>query len=204
MITVGLTGSIGMGKTVTAKMFQACGAAVFNADVAVHALYARGGAAVPILRAGLPDTIVNGAVDRAKLSEALAQNPLLFGVLESFIHPLVAQMRAAAMADAKSRGVKIFIDDVPLLFETGGDKRVDKTVVVTAPYAVQRDRVLARPNMSEDKFKSILARQMPDAEKRRRANFVVNSGAGLDAAREQVEKIVAQLLAAGETHDTTR
>lgn len=195
MITVGLTGSIGMGKTTTAKMFEECGAAVFNADAAVHALYARGGAAVPIIRAGLPETIIDGAVDRKKLSEALSKDALLFGVLESFIHPLVAKMRRAAMQRAEAAGIKIFIDDVPLLFETGGEARVDYTVVVSAPVNVQRSRVLARPNMSEKKFAAILTRQMPDAEKRRRADFVVKSGQGLDAARKQVIKITKQLLA---------
>ncbi len=197
MIIVGLTGSIGMGKTTTAKMFEACGAAVFNADAAVHKLYSKGGAAVPILRAGLPDTIIDGAVDRQKLSAALSKDPLLLGVLESFIHPLVGAMRNAAMAKAKSAGIKIFVEDVPLLFETGGDSRVDKTVVVSAPYAVQRKRVLARPNMSEEKFAYILSRQMPDAEKRKRADYVVNSAEGLDAARKQVEKIVADLRTGG-------
>ena len=201
MIIIGLTGSIGMGKTTTAKMFADLGAHIFNADDAVHTLYSKGGAAVPILRAGLPEVIVDGAVDRKKLSAALSKDPLLLGVLESFIHPLVGKMRAAALSTAKAAGAKIFVDDVPLLFETGGDARVDKTVVVSAPYEVQRERVLSRPNMSEEKFAYILSRQMPDTEKRARADFVVNSGQGLDAARKQVEKIVHTLLSAERSHD---
>ena len=194
MIIIGLTGSIGMGKTTTAQMFADLGAYIFNADNAVHTLYSKGGAAVPILRAGLPDTIENGEVNRAKLSAALSKDPLLLGVLESFIHPLVGQMREDAIDAASAAGAKIFVDDVPLLFETGGDRRVDKTVVVSAPYDIQRQRVLARPNMNAEKFEYILSRQMPDAEKRARADYVVNSGEGLDAAREQVEKIVKDLL----------
>jgi len=197
MIIIGLTGSIGMGKTTTARMFKNMGAHIFNADHAVHALYSKGGAAVPILRAGLPDTIENGAVNRVKLSAALSKDPLLMGVLESFIHPLVGQMRQDVIEAAKAAGVKLFVDDVPLLFETGADRRVDKTVVVSAPYDIQRARVLARPNMSAEKFDYILSRQMPDAEKRARADYVVNSGQGLDAARKQVEKIVKDLLTNG-------
>lgn len=194
MIILGLTGSIGMGKTTTAKMFADCGAHIFNADAAVHSLYSKGGAAIPILRAGLPGTIIGGAVDRQKLSAELSKDPLLLGVLESFIHPLVAQMRQDAIKIAMEAGAKIFVDDVPLLYETGGETRVDKVVVVSAPYDIQRKRVLARPNMSAEKFEYILSRQIPDAEKRARADYVVNSGEGLDAARKQVEKIIKDLL----------
>jgi len=195
MIIAGLTGSIGMGKSTTAEMFKEAGAAVFDADAAVHHLYARGGAAVPVLRAGIPDCIVEGAVDRAKLSKALQADPLLFGVLESFIHPLVGQMRERAIENAKTAGASVFIDAVPLLFETGGDKRVDVTIVVSAPADQQRDRVLARPGMTLEKFETILARQMPDAEKRKRADYVIDSGRGLDFAREQVQKIMGELKA---------
>lgn len=195
MIIAGLTGSIGMGKTTTAQMFKAAGAAVFDADAAVHQLYKRGGAAVPILRAGIPECIVEGAVDRAKLSKALRADPLLFAVLESFIHPLVGQRRERAIENAKAAGASVFIDDVPLLFETGGDQRVDVTIVVSAPADLQRDRVLARPGMTLEKFEAILARQMPDAEKRKRADYVIDSGRGLDFAREQVQKIMGELKA---------
>ena len=141
----------------------------------------------------MPETVKDGAVDRAALSAALARDPLLFGVLESFIHPLVGKMRDAALSDARAKGVKVFVNDVPLLFETGGEGRGDKVVVVSAPFEVQRARVLARPGMTEEKFTAILARQMPDAEKRARADYVVNSGLGLDVAREQVKKIMEDL-----------
>lgn len=193
MIIVGLTGSIGMGKSTTAQMFKEAGAAIFDADAAVHQLYAKGGAAVPILRAGLPDTIVNGAVDRVRLSKALQADPLLLGVLESFIHPLVAGMREAAITKAKSEGKTVLINDMPILFETGGEREVDKVVVASAPADQQRARVLARPNMSEEKFAYILSKQMPDAEKRARADYVVDTGKGLDFAREQVQAILKEL-----------
>lgn len=193
MIIIGLTGSIGMGKSTTAKMFAEAGAVHFDADAAVHKLYAKGGAAVPILRAGLPETVVKGAVDRAKLSAALRADPLQFQVLESFIHPLVAQMRKQAIAQARQACKAVFVDDIPLLFETGGQDRVDKIVVVTAPPEVQRARVLSRPGMSEEKFHAILARQMPDSEKRKRADYVIDTSKGLDYARKQVQKIMQEL-----------
>lgn len=193
MIIIGLTGSIGMGKSTTAQMFKDAGAAVFDADAAVHILYAKDGAAVPILRAGLPDTIVGGAVDRARLSKALQADPLLLGVLESFIHPLVADMREAAIETAKHEGKTAFINDMPILFETGGERHVDKVVVASAPAEQQRARVLSRPNMSEEKFAYILSKQMPDAEKRKRADYIVDTGKGLDFAREQVQSIMKEL-----------
>jgi len=193
MIIIGLTGSIGMGKSTTAQMFKEAGAAVFDADAAVHQLYAKGGAAVPFLRAGLPQTIVNGAVDRAQLSKALQSDPLLLGVLESFIPPLVAKMRKAAITKAKREGKTVFINDMPILFETGGETEVDKVVVVTAPAEQQRARGLSRPNMSEEKFAYILSKQMPDAEKRKRADYIVDTGRGLDFAREQVQSIMKEL-----------
>ena len=195
MIIAALTGSIGMGKSTTAAMFKDCGASVFDADSAVHELYAKGGKAVPILRAGIPDCIVGGAVDRQKLSAALRADPLLFGVLESFIHPLVAQMRSESIEAARAAGAKVFIDDVPLLFETGADKRADIIIVVSAPADQQRQRVLVRPNMDAAKFEAILKRQMPDAEKRARADYVIDTGRGLDFAREQVQKIMKTLTA---------
>jgi dephospho-CoA kinase len=193
MIIVGLTGSIGMGKTTTAKMFKAAGAAVFDADAAVHTLYAKGGAAVPILRAGLPNVIVDGAVDRQRLSSALAKDPLLYGVLESFIHPLVGKMRKRAMEKARSAGKGVFVNDIPLLLETGGEAHVDVVVVAYASAVIQRRRVLARSNMNAGKFKAILARQMPSAKKLKRANYGVNTGKGLDFARKQVQHIMDDL-----------
>ena len=151
MKIVGLTGSIGMGKTTTAQMFKDEGCAVFDADAAVHKLYAKGGAAVPIIGAVFPDVVVEGAIDRGKLSAHLRADPLHIGVLESFIHPLVAGMRAIAMKKARAANKKIFVNDIPLLFETGGAKKLDAIVVVTAPASVQKTRVLSRPGMSDEK-----------------------------------------------------
>lgn len=194
MIICGLTGSIGMGKSTTAQMFKDAGAAVFDADGAVHVLYGKGGAAVPIIRAGLPEVITDGAVDREKLSAIVRKDSLQLKVLESFVHPLVEDMRRKAVKTAKAAGTKVFIFDMPILFETGGEALVDVTIVVTAPAHIQRKRVLARPGMSVAKFEFILSKQMPDAEKRARADYVINSGEGLESAREQVQTIYADLL----------
>jgi len=194
MIIIGLTGSIGMGKTTTSKMFAEAGAAVFDADACVHDLYAKGGAAVPIIRAVFPDAIKRGAIDRAQLSKHLQKDPLHIQVLESFIHPLVGEARAKALADAKKSGKKIMVFDVPLLFETGGDQHVDKIVVVSASAEVQRQRVMSRPDMSTEKFEMILSRQTPDAEKRKRADYVVETDKGLDFARAQVQDIMNDLI----------
>lgn len=193
MIIIGLTGSIGMGKSTTAKMFAEAGAAIFSADDAVHQLYAKGGKAVPMIRAGLPDCIKDGAVDRGCLSQKIKQDPLILEVIESFIHPMVGRMRNDAIELAKAEGKTIFVDDIPLLFETGGETRVDKVVVVTAPADVQRERVLSRPGMSVEKFKYILSLQTPDAEKRKRADFIIDTSRGMDFAREQVHKIIREL-----------
>lgn len=193
MITIGLTGSIGMGKTTTSQMFADAGAAVFDADACVHDLYAKGGAAVPIIRAVFPDAISEGAIDRKILSVHLQKDPLHIQVLESFIHPLVGEARTKAVANARQQGKKIMVFDVPLLFETGGDERVDKVVVVSASADVQRERVMSRPGMSADKFKMILSRQTPDAEKRKRADYIVETDKGLDFARQQVQNIINDL-----------
>ena len=193
MIIAGLTGSIGMGKTTAAAMFKDAGAAIFDADAAVHNLYAKGGAAVPIIRAGLPTAITDGAVDRAKLSAIIAKDPLQLTVLESFVHPLVEAMRKDKVSAAKASGKKVFIFDMPILFETGGQDKVDVVIVVSAPAEMQRARVLARPGMSAEKFEFILSRQMPDAEKRARADYVINSGKGMEFARKQVQAIMQDL-----------
>lgn len=193
MIILGLTGSIGMGKSTTSKMFKEAGCPVFDADAAVHALYAKGGEAVPIIRAVFPDAIKDGAIDRARLGEHMRRDPLQLKVLESFIHPLVADARAKFFNKAKANNAKIVVMDVPLLFETGGDAYVDKTIVVTAPEEVQRKRVMARAGMTAELYASLLARQMPDAEKRKRADILIYTDKGLDNAREQVQKILTQL-----------
>ena len=194
MIILGLTGSIGMGKSTTGRMFADEGALLWDADAAVHRLYGRGGAAVEPLGAAFPGVVIDGAVDRPRLAEALGRDEAAFKRLEAIVHPLVAQDRAQDLAAARAEGVRLAVLDIPLLFETGGDAFVDAVVVVTADPEIQAARVLARPGMTRDRFEAILARQMPDAEKRRRADFLVDTGRGLDAAREQVAQIVGTVL----------
>lgn len=194
MILLGLTGSIGMGKSTTTAMFADLGAVVWNADDAVHRLYAPGGAAVGPVGEAFSGVVVDGAVDRTRLAEALGKDDTAFRCLEAIVHPLVAQGRAADLEAARTAGVKLAVLDIPLLFETGGDRAVDAVVVVTADPAIQAERVLARPGMTRERFDAILARQMPDAEKRARADFVIDTGRGLEAARAEVEVIVAAVL----------
>jgi len=195
MIVLGLTGSIGMGKSTTSQMFQAEGVPVYDSDAAVHALYASGGAAVAPVEAAFPGVVIDGAIDRAKLSAAVVGNSEALAVLESIVHPLVGAHRIGFFEDAQAQGADVVVLDIPLLFETGGEKKVDKVVVVSAPADVQRQRVLARPGMDVAKFEAILARQTPDAEKRARADFVIDTGRGLDAARQQVRDILTRLRA---------
>ncbi|WP_295226719.1 dephospho-CoA kinase [uncultured Brevundimonas sp.] len=194
MILLGLTGSIGMGKSTTTAMFADLGAVVWNADDAVHHLYAPAGAAVGPVGDAFPGVVVDGAVDRTRLAEALGKDDTAFRRLEAIVHPLVAQGRAADLEVARTAGVKLAVLDIPLLFETGGDRAVAAVVVVTADPAIQAERVLARPGMTRERFDAILARQMPDAEKRARADFVIDTGRGLEAARAEVEAIVATVL----------
>lgn len=194
MKIIGLTGSIGMGKSTTAWMFADLGCPVFDADAAVHAMYAKGGRAVPLIRAVFPDAIKDGAVDRKTLGDHMRADPLNLKVLESFIHPWVGEVRQTFLKQAKAHGAKAVIFDVPLLFETGGDAKVDATVVVTAPAAVQRERVMSRPGMTEALFQMILSKQMPDAEKRARAAHIISTDAGLDAARTQVKSVLENIL----------
>lgn len=193
MITVGLTGSIGMGKSTTAAMFAAEGVPVYDADAEVHALYARGGAAVAPLAAAFPGVVVDGAVDRTLLSQRVVGKPDELKRLEAIVHPLVGESRVGFFQKAVAGGADIVVLDIPLLFETGGEKRLDAVVVVSAPADVQRQRVLARPGMDEAKLDAILARQMADAEKRARAHFVIDTGKGLDHARAQVRDVLARL-----------
>ena len=195
MIILGLTGSIGMGKSTTAQMFIDAGVPVYDSDAAVHALYAGGGAAVAPVDAAFPGVVVDGAIDRARLSRAVVGNSEALAVLESIVHPLVGAHRIGFFEDAEARGADIVVLDIPLLYETGGDKKVDKVVVVSAPAGLQRQRVLARPGMDLAKFEAILARQTPDAEKRARADFVIDTGQGLDQAREQVRDVLTRLRA---------
>lgn len=194
MIVLGLTGSIGMGKSTTAKMFAAEGAVVWDADAAVHRLYGPGGAAVAPLEQSFPGVVVDGAVDRARLAEVLGRDETAFQRLEAIVHPLVATDRAQALKAANAQGARLAVVDIPLLFETGGDAAVDAVVVVTAEPEVQAQRVLARPGMTRARFDAILSRQTPDAEKRARADFLIDTGRGLDAARDQVRRIVGTVL----------
>ncbi|MGJ8560547.1 MAG: dephospho-CoA kinase [Litorimonas sp.] len=196
MKTIGLTGSIGMGKSTTAGMFELLGVPVFDADAAVHTLYAPGGRAVPLIRAVFPDAIgPDGGVDRKRLGEHMRADPLNLDVLTSFVHPWVGEMRADFLSEAVANQVDAVLFDIPLLFETGAEDKVDTTVVVTAPADVQRTRVLARPGMSMDLFKSLLSRQMPDAEKRKRADFIISTAEGLDVTRARVKTVLDEILA---------
>jgi dephospho-CoA kinase len=188
---LGLTGSIGMGKSKTSAMFRAAGVPVHDADRAVHQLYA-GAAAAPI-EAAFPGTVSAGAVDRARLSAAVLGRPEALARLEGIVHPLVRAQEEAFLAQCRRSGASVAVLDIPLLLETGGDSRVDAVVVITAPAQVQRERVLARPGMTAEKLGAILARQMPDAEKRRRAHFLVDTSRGLMAAERQVGSILAAL-----------
>lgn len=192
MIVLGLTGGIGMGKSTTAQFLSEEGAEIWDADAAVHRLYAKGGEAVTaIAEAFGDDTVVDGAVDRTRLAAVLGQDGARFDRLNGIVHPLVVADRIDALEAAKARGADLFVVDIPLLFETGADATVDATIVVSAPAVVQKARVLARPGMTLERFEAIVARQMPDEEKRRRADFIVESDKGFEAAREQVRRIVA-------------
>ncbi|MBA3447691.1 MAG: dephospho-CoA kinase [Pseudaminobacter sp.] len=190
MIVLGLTGSIGMGKSTTARMFSEAGVPVHDSDETVHRLYA--GKAAPLVESAFPGTVSDGVVDRTLLGKVLAE-PAALKRLEAIIHPLVRADADAFVARHRAANKPLAVLDIPLLFETGGSGRVDKIAVVTAPAEIQRQRVLARPGMTEEKLASILARQVPDAEKRRRADFIIDSSRGMDAARTDVARIIAEL-----------
>ena len=191
MLLLGLTGPIGTGKSTTAKMFAAQGIPVNDADQVVHELYA--GEAVPLIEAAFPGTTADGKVDRALLARQLIDNPEGFKRLEAIVHPLVRQKEVAFLEQERAKGTPAVLLDIPLLYETGGEKRLDKVIVVTCSPETQAERVLARPGMTEEKFKSILARQVPDAEKRQRADFIVDTEQGMEAARAQVRDILTEL-----------
>lgn len=191
MFILGLTGSIGMGKTATAKMFAEEGVPVQDADAAVHALYE--GKATPLIEAAFPGTTADGKVDRVKLGTMVIGKPEAMAKLEKIVHPLVAQERDGFLAGAEQAGADIVVLDIPLLYETGSDINCDAVVVVSAPAEVQRERVLARPGMTEERFAAILAKQMPDADKRARADFIVDTSRGFDAARDQVREILVEV-----------
>jgi dephospho-CoA kinase len=193
MIVIGLTGSIGMGKTTTAEMFARAGAPVYDADAEVRRLYAPGGAAVAPIEAAFPGVAQRGAVDRARLGDHVLGDPEALERLNAIVWPLMGEARAAFLARAEAAGAPFVVLDIPLLLETGGDRNVDAVVVVSAPREVQRRRVLARPGMSETKLDALLAAQMPDEEKRARAHFVVDTSQGLEHAQSQVDEILRDL-----------
>lgn len=193
MITVGLTGSIGMGKSTVTQMFAEEGASVWNADDAVHRLYAAGGAGAAAVANRFPSAIVDGAVDRNILSRLVLDDAVALADLEAIIHPLVSADRAAFLDNAARQGADIAVLDIPLLFEKSYEKFFDAVVVVSAPADVQKARVMARPGMTDKKFRSILMKQTPDAEKHRRADYVIDTGALLDKTREQVRGVIAAL-----------
>ncbi len=190
---IGLTGSIGMGKSETAKMFASLGVPVYDADAAVHRLYAKGGAAVAPVEAAFPGVSKDGAIDRAELSKHVTGNPEATAKLQAIVYPLMAEERKRFLDDAATSGTELVVFDIPLLFETGGEAAMDAVVVVSAPAHIQRERVLARPGMTAEKFDYLLSRQIADAEKRAKAHFVVVTDKGLEHAFDQVKMIVAAL-----------
>lgn len=192
MRILGLTGSIGMGKSTTAKLFAEAGVPVYDADAAVHELYE--GEAAPAIEAAFPGTTANGKVDRSKLSARVVQDPAAIKQLEQIVHPMLGVSRQKFFADAEAAKAPVVVLDIPLLFETGGEKRVDAVVVVSTSPEIQRERVLARGTMDEAKLDAIIAKQTPDAEKRRRADFVVDTSHGLEPVRAQITHILAEVV----------
>jgi dephospho-CoA kinase len=192
MRILGLTGSIGMGKSTTAKLFAEAGVPVYDADAAVHRLYE--GEAAPAIEAAFPGTTMGGKVDRAKLSARVVHDPVAIKQLEQIVHPMLGASRQKFFADAESAKAPVVVLDIPLLFETGGEKRVDAIVVVSTSPELQRERVLARGTMDEAKLDAIIAKQMPDAEKRKRADFVVDTSHGLEPVRAQITHILDEVV----------
>lgn len=197
MRVIGLTGGMGMGKSTAAAALRRLGLPVHDADRAVHALYAKGGAAVPAIAALVPEAVRDGAVDRAVLSRAVLRDPALLARLEAVVHPLVRRAEARFLAACRRRRARAAVLDIPLLFETGAERRLDRVVVVSAPASVQRARVLARPGMSEAKLAAILARQVPDALRRRRADLVIPTGLSRHFALARLKRALPRLLGGG-------
>jgi dephospho-CoA kinase len=188
MFVIGLTGSLGMGKSTTARLFAEQGIPVHDADAVVHRLYE--GEAATAIEAAFPGTTSSGKVDRERLAALVLHDPSALKRLEAIVHPLVHAAERRLLADAQARGEKVAVLDIPLLFETGSDARVDAVVVASAPPELQQSRVLARPGMTREKLEAVLGQQMPDAEKRRRADFVVDTSRGFDVTRAQVRAIL--------------
>ena len=192
MRVLGLTGSIGMGKSTTAKLFEEAGVPVYDADATVHKVYE--GEAAPAIEAAFPGTTVDGKVDRSRLSAEVVHDPAAIRRLEGIVHPMLRAYHQKFLEEAELSGAPVAVMDVPLLFETGGDKRVDAVVVVTTSPELQRERILARGTMTGEALDSLLARQMPDVEKRKRADFVVDTSHGLDPVRAQIRDILEQVV----------
>ena len=192
MLILGLTGSIGMGKSTTAKLFMEAGVPVYDADAAVHKIYE--GEAAPAVEAAFPGTTVDGKVDRARLSAKVVQDPAAIKRLEQIVHPMLGASRQKFLAEAEQSGAPVVVMDIPLLYETGGEKRVDAVVVVSTSPETQRERILARGSMTPEALDAILARQLPDAEKRKRADFVVDTSHGLDPVRAAIRDILAEVV----------
>ena len=191
MLVLGLTGSVAMGKSATARFFAEAGVPVHDADAVVHHLYE--GDAVPVIEAAFPGTTADGKVDRVKLGSRVMGDLAALHQLEAIVHPMVQDAEARFLAEAEAKGAPVALLDIPLLFETGGDQRVDAVVVATAPAEVQRARVLERPGMTPQRLEAMLARQMPDSEKRLRADFIVDTSRGFDDARAQVQAILQRI-----------
>ena len=194
MIILGLTGSIGMGKSTTADMFRNEGIPVHDADHTVHDLYQ--GELVPVLEAAFPGVSVSGKIDRKLLSKRVIEDSKAMKKLEGIVHPAVRKKEEAFLKGQKEKSAPLVLVDIPLLFETGGEERVDKVVVVTAPAHIQRERVLSRAGMTEEKFANILSHQMPDEEKRKRADFIIDTSLGMEAARDKVVQIIEAIKSA--------
>ena len=192
MMLLGLTGSMGMGKSTTAKLFAEAGVPVYDADATVHLVYE--GEAAPAMEAAFPGSTVNGKVDRQKLSAMVVNNPEAMAQLEKIVHPMLRSHQQKFLSEAEKSGAPVAVLDIPLLFETGGENRVDAVAVVSTTPEIQRARILERPNMTPEKLDAILARQMPDAEKRKRADFIVDTGHGLDPVRERIREILAEVV----------
>lgn len=193
MLIIGLTGSIGMGKSATAQMFARRGIPVCDSDAMVHGLYEKGGAAVDPVTSEFPQANLGGRIDREVLSRLVLGQPEALRRLERIVHPLVGMAQAKFLQDCASRGEKMVVLDIPLLLESGGPRRVDVIVVVSAPADLQRQRVLARPGMTPEKFEAILAKQVPDAVKRAKADFVIDTSQGFEYAEQQVDAVIRAL-----------
>src|SRR5690242_17269234 len=192
MLVFGLTGSIGMGKSTTARLFSEAGVPVYDADATVHKIYE--GEAAPAIEAAFPGTTVDGKVAREKLSAKVIHNPTAMKQLEQIVHPMLRAYHQAFLGEAERAGAQVAVCDVRLLFETGGEKRVDAVVVVSTSPEAQRERILARDNMTNEKLDAILARQLPDAEKRKRADFIVDTSHGLEPVRAAIRDILAEVV----------